>query len=94
LYEFIRILACSETCQKFNTKYKALQFLKKFVTDYGFLYGSQFFTYNVHSLIHFPIFVNTCGPFDNFSSFRYENYLQEIQKSIKSAKYPLQETYN
>lgn len=35
------------------------------------------------------------GPLDNFSSFRYENYLQYImKKSLKSDKYPLQEVYN
>jgi hypothetical protein len=51
LYELIWILLCHETCQKYNDK--ASQFLKKFVTDYSFLYGSQFFTYNVHSSINF-----------------------------------------
>lgn len=34
------------------------------------------------------------GPLDNFSCFRYENYLQEIKKPIKSIKYPLQEIFN
>lgn len=34
------------------------------------------------------------GPLDNFSSFKYENYLQYQKYSLKSDKYPLQEVYN
>lgn len=34
------------------------------------------------------------GQLDNFSCFRYENYLQDLKKSIKSIKYPLQEIFN
>jgi len=52
--------------------------------------------YNVHSLIHLPKFVKseTHGLLDNFSCFPYENYLQKIKNSLKSTKYPLQETHN
>jgi len=48
----------------------------------------------VHSLLHLPMFVRIHGPLDNFSCFKYENFLQYIKKSIKCAKYPLQEIYN
>lgn len=34
------------------------------------------------------------GHLDNFSSFRYENYLQEIKKLLKCSKYPLAEVSN
>jgi len=88
----IRILICPETCSKYNEL--STQFLKKFVNDYSALYGSQYISYNVHSLIHLPFYVLLHGPLDNFSCFRYENYLQEIKKSIKSIKYPLQEIFN
>ncbi|KAE9523059.1 hypothetical protein AGLY_016541, partial [Aphis glycines] len=88
----IRILICAETCTKYNEL--STQFLKKFVTDYFTLYGSHFITYTVHSLIHLPIYVLLHGPLDNFSCFRYENYLQDVKKSIKSIKYPLQEIFN
>jgi len=85
----IRILLCKDTCYKYNEI--SLKFLRKFVTDYGVLYGQQYVSYNVHSLIHLPMFTNIHGPLDNFSSFQYENYLQEIKKTIKCSKYPLQE---
>lgn len=40
------------------------------------------------------MFTLSHGPLDNFSPFRYENYLQYLKKSLKSEKYPLQEVYN
>jgi len=40
------------------------------------------------------MYVKVHGCLDNFSCFKYENYLQYIKKSIKSAKYPLQEVTN
>lgn len=88
----IRILICAETCCKYNEI--ASQLLKQFVNDFSILYGPHLISYNVHSLIHLPMYVLIHGPLDNFSCFRYENYLQEIKKSIKSIKYPLQEIFN
>jgi len=40
------------------------------------------------------MFTKIHGPLDNFSSFQYENYLQEIKKTVKCARYPLQEISN
>jgi len=87
-----RILVSPDTCYKYNTK--ASELLLQFVNSYGLLYGHEYISYNVHSLIHLPFFTLLHGPLDNFSSFRYENYLQYIKKSIKCIKYPLQEIYN
>jgi len=88
----IKILTCADTCCTYNDL--AFQFLKEFVKNYSVLYGSHLITYNVHSLIHLPMFVLIHGPLDNFSCFQYENYLGDIKKSIKSIKYPLQEIFN
>lgn len=88
----IRILSCAETCQTLNNKASVL--LKKIVTDYSTLYSQHLISYNVHSLIHLPMFsLIHDGPLDNFSAFRYENYLQFIKKSFKSTKYPSQEIF-
>lgn len=64
------------------------------MNDYASIYGYHLITYNVHSLVHLPIYVLKHGKLDNFSCFRYENYLQDLKKSIKSIKYPLQEIFN
>lgn len=87
----IRILVSAETCQIYNEKAELL--LKTFVLEYGH-YGHNLITYNVHSLIHLPKYVKIHGSLDNFSSFRNENYLQELKKSVKPLKYPLQEVFN
>jgi len=64
------------------------------VNDYAILNGFHLITYNVHTLVHLPMFVIKHGKLDNFSCFRYENYLQDLKKSIKSIKYSLQEIFN
>lgn len=88
----LRILITPDICQTFNNLAQSL--LNEFVTQYSSLYGAHFVTYNVHSLLHLPMYVKVHGCLDNFSCFKYENYLQYIKKSIKSAKYPLQEVTN
>lgn len=93
LFSFaIRILICKETCIIYNEQ--ALKFFRKFVVDFSSLYGEYLVNYNIHSLIHLPRFVSIHGPLDNFSCFRYENYLHELKKSIKCSKHPLQEAFN
>lgn len=69
------------TCYEYNAI--ALKFLRKFVINYGVFYGQHYLSYNVHSLIHLPMFTKIHGPLDNFSSFQYESYLQEISNRIK-----------
>ncbi|XP_016660140.1 uncharacterized protein LOC107883830 isoform X1 [Acyrthosiphon pisum] len=88
----LRILITPDICQTLNNLAQSL--LNEFVTQYSSLYGAHFVTYNVHSLLHLPMYVKVHGCLDNFSCFKYENYLQYIKKSIKSAKYPLQEVTN
>lgn len=92
LFASIRILCSNDLCQKHNNL--ALKLLKTFVQNYSSIYGPQFINYNVHSLIHLPFFANLHGSLDNFSAFKYENYLQYLKKSMKCCKYPLSEIKN
>jgi len=68
--------------------------LQQFVILYSSLYGERLVSYNVRNLLHLPRFVKIRGPLDNINCFKCENYLQDIIKSIKSAKYPFQEMSN
>jgi len=34
------------------------------------------------------------GSLENYSAFKFENYLQEFKKYIKCSRHPLQELYN
>lgn len=45
-------------------------------------------------MLNLTRFVEIHVPLDNFDCFKFENYLQEIKKSIKSTKYILQEINN
>jgi hypothetical protein len=88
----LSIIVSPHICQLYNNLAEGL--LKQFVSLYSSLYGEHLVTYNVHNLLHLPRFVKIHGSLDNFSCFKYEKYLQEIKKSIKSVKYPLQEITN
>jgi len=80
----VEILISISICQTHNDI--ALTLFKQFITLYSSLYGEQFISYNVHSLLHLPMFVGIHGPLDNFSCFKYEHFLQYIKKSIKCYK--------
>lgn len=50
--------------------------------------------YKVHSLIDLPFYANFHGSLDNYSSFKYENYLQILKTSMKCCRYHLSEIQN
>jgi len=92
LFTSIRIL-CSD--KMFNTYSDlASKLLIEFVQNYSSIYGSNFVSYNVHSLIHLPFFVNLHGPLDNFSALKYKNYLKKLKTSMKCCRFPLAEIQN
>jgi hypothetical protein len=72
----------------------ASKLLIEFVQNYSCIYGSNFVSYNVHSLIHLPFFVNLHRLLDNFSAFKYENYLKKLKISMKCYRFLLAEIQN
>lgn len=50
-----------------------------------------YISHNVHSLIHLVQDVERFGSLDNFSAFKYENYMQTLKKYIRKAERPLQQ---
>jgi hypothetical protein len=75
----IKILISVETCLIYNDL--ANNLLRKFVTEYPEHYGNEYVSYNVHCLVHIANFVKIHGPQDNFSAFKFENFLQIIKKN-------------
>ncbi|XP_067216038.1 uncharacterized protein [Linepithema humile] len=55
------------------------------------LYGMGHVSHNIHSLIHLVNDVKRFGPLDNFSAFKFENYMQTLKKYIRKADKPLQQ---
>lgn len=88
----IKILISNDLYITHNSIAKSL--LISFVSQYLTLYGYEYVTYNVHGLIHLADFALQHGPLDKFSAFKYENCLQIIKKTVKNARYPLQDVYN
>jgi len=88
----IRLLMSDKTCILLNDV--ANDMLRSFVRMYSILYGEDTINYNVHGLIHIANFVKLHGPLDNFSAFKYENYLGFLKKITKNGSYPLEDIYN
>lgn len=88
----IRIL-CSPALYSVYNDY-ALQLIQYFVQKYSILYGPEFINHNVHGLLHLPADCLLHGPLDTFSCFKYENFLYEIKRKIKTTKHPLQQICN
>lgn len=64
-----------------------LFFIKTFIK----LYGKHNVSHNVHNLIHLVNDVRQYGPLDNFSAFKFENYLQTLKKMLRKSDKPLQQ---
>lgn len=84
----IRIL-CSN---KLKSLYSyADDLLRHFVISFAILYGEHQVSHNVHGLIHLADDAKLFGKLDNFSAFRFENFLQTLKKLIRKSDKPLQQ---
>lgn len=72
----IRIV-CSEKLLQSCLDY-AEELLRHFVISFSILYGDYQVSHNVHGLIHLCGDVINFGALDNFSVFRFENYMQTL----------------
>ncbi|XP_039313132.1 uncharacterized protein LOC120359508 [Solenopsis invicta] len=91
LHVSVRIL-CSDDYSQY-IEY-AGQLLEKFVDAMPHLYHESFVSHNVHGLIHVIQDVKTFGPLDNYSAFKYENFLQHLKRVVKKYAQPLEQLYN
>lgn len=62
-------------------------FIKTFIK----LYGIHNVSHNVHSLLHLVNDVRRFGPLDDFSAFKFENYMQTLKKLLRKSEKPLQQ---
>lgn len=76
----------------FNTYANSL--LLYFVSNYGSIYGEEYVSHNVHNLLHLSNDVQSFGSLDNFSCFKYENYMQKVKNKLYNLGTPLQEFSN
>lgn len=62
--------------------------IKKFVKDFQNLYGLEFLTIIIHSLLHLPDVVLQTGPLHVMSCFTYEHINGELKKLVRSSNSP------
>jgi len=65
------------------------------ISNYGNIYDNEYLSYNIHNLIHLTKDVDNFGSLvDNFSCFKYENYMQKIKNKLHYSGKPLEELAN
>ena len=75
-------ICCSSNLLKSHADF-ARGLLHDFVEGFSQLYGQEYMTYNVHSLLHSVDDAVYYGNFDLFSAFPFENYLGTLKRSIR-----------
>lgn len=99
IYEHWLCLHCAYRILSHPTQCKedlniAAQLLEKVVQDLPKIYEPRKLSYNIHNLLHLSACVERFGHIGNFSAYRFENYMQEIKKIIKSGNKILQQLKN
>ncbi|XP_067208335.1 uncharacterized protein [Linepithema humile] len=69
----------------------AEQLLNHVVASFEIIYGRRCVSHNVHNLTHLAQDVRKYGALDNFSAFRFENYILCIKSMIRKSEKPLQQ---
>lgn len=73
----------------------AYKLLKAFVRDFPELYGREKVTFNGHSLLHIPADVKRMKvPVEDYSAFKFENYLQYVKSLPRTGYKVLEQMHN
>lgn len=92
LHSAYRLLSCPRNCQKNLSCTQEL--LEVFVHNFKHIYGEDKISYNIHSLLHITECVRMYGTVDNFSAYRFENFLQALKKDVRQPTRILQQLHN
>lgn len=89
LHVIIRILSSKDICDELL--YYVQDMIQFFIKTFMKLYKVQNVSHNVHNLIHLVNDVRKFGSLDNFSAFKFENYMQVLKKYLRKADKPLEQ---
>lgn len=88
LHVIIRILSSQDLNEYLSyAQDLILFFIKTFIK----IYGIENMSHNVHSFVYLVNDVKKFGPLDNFSAFKFENYMRILKRFIRKADKPLQQ---
>jgi len=72
----------------------AEKLLVYFVETFEEIYGAQFPSHNIHSLIHLPDNYRNYGSLDNCSCFPFENFMKFLKVMVRKHEKPLEQIIN
>lgn len=91
LLYFCSIHICSRTDQCDGNYEIARAMLKEYLEKFKQYYGIQFFTSNLHNLIHVVDDVKRFGPLGQFDAYPFESRLFYLKRLLRTGSYPLQQ---
>lgn len=91
LHIAVTILASPHLSKDNNNIIWAQKLIEYFLKCFKKIYGVKFMSHNFHTLLHICSDVQKYGPIDEFSAFRFENYMSNIKKLIRKNEKPLQQ---
>ena len=95
MYEHFMLLWYAITCLVRGTVTQVReQALKMFVKKCHSIYGREFMSFNVHTLIHLVDDFKNFGPLESVSAFSFENYLGCLKRKIRCGNKPSQQLIN
>jgi len=86
LHVIIRILSSPDLSQYFSYAKDLIFF---FIKTFKKIYDIKNMSHNIHSFVHLVDDVKQFGPLDNFSAFKFENYMKTLKKYIRKSERPL-----
>lgn len=78
---YILVSDCSKNIEWIDF---AKKLLDKFVHNIPVLYYKELMVYNMHTLLHLTDDVKIHGALDSYSTFEFENYMQNIKRMLRS----------
>jgi len=91
LHIAIRFLCASKYCNISEYLEYCNSLLRHFVETFKNIYGIHHVSHNIHALVHLTKDIEKYSSLDNFSTFLFENYMQQIKKMIRKDDRPLQQ---
>lgn len=92
LFVIMRIICDPDLCRIMHEYCKEL--VKYFLSTCANTFGKEFVTMNSHCLLHLVDDVARIGCADEFSCFKFENFMRFIKKQITSPYKPLEQLVN
>lgn len=95
-YYHFKLLHCAYRLLLSKKSYEANlsiaeKLLQDFVEFFPLLYSPKSVTYNVHNILHITQCVKELGYLQDFSAYKFENFMQEIKRKVKKPSKVLQQ---